>query len=111
MGAIKLGVRIDASCAEELQWLQQLKFSLFAIRQTPNRSIGFSPFEVIYGRNLRSPLDLAISELCALTARNVKSLDWKLELQNRIAVVRDRMQLNAVKSREARRVLKQTKKR
>ena len=89
---------------KELHWPQQLKFALFVIRRTPNLSIEFSPFEVIYGRNVISLLDLAISNLCAFIARNVKALDWMLELQNRIAVVRDQMQLNALKSTKSRRV-------
>ena len=28
---------------------------LFAIRQIPQESLGFSPFELLYGRNLKGP--------------------------------------------------------
>ena len=44
--------------ARGIDWVEQLRFALFAIRQMPYRSIGFSPFELIYGRNVRTPLDL-----------------------------------------------------
>ena len=30
----------------------------FALRQDPNRSTGYSPFELVYGRNVHTPLDV-----------------------------------------------------
>ena len=40
------------------QWPRQLKFCLYAMRAMPHRDTGFSPFEVVYGRNLHTPLEL-----------------------------------------------------
>ncbi len=56
-----------------LEWDDQLKFALFAVRSTPNRSTGYSPFQVIYGKNLRSPLHLVLEELDPHTASTVKN--------------------------------------
>ena len=48
---------------KDLPWDEQVKFALYAIRATPNRSTGFAPFEVIHGRVLRSPLDVVVQEI------------------------------------------------
>ena len=46
-----------------LPWDDQVKFALYAIRATPNKSTGFAPLEVIHGRVLRSPLDVVVQEI------------------------------------------------
>ncbi len=38
-----------------LDWAAQLPFALFALRQTPNRDTGLSPFELVFGRDVRTP--------------------------------------------------------
>ena len=39
-------------------WESDLPFLLFAIRSVPNESLGLSPFEVVFGHNVRGPLDV-----------------------------------------------------
>ena len=39
-------------------WDKCLKYLLFAYRSTPHSVTGFSPFELIYGRDVRGPLEL-----------------------------------------------------
>lgn len=39
-------------------WDEQLPYLLFALRESPCRTTGFSPFELMYGRHVRGPLDL-----------------------------------------------------
>ncbi|XP_014857306.1 PREDICTED: uncharacterized protein LOC106926725 [Poecilia mexicana] len=39
-------------------WDQWLPYLLFAYREVPQVSTGFSPFELLYGRQVRGPLDL-----------------------------------------------------
>ena len=41
-----------------LDWVRQLPFALFAMRSAPNRDTGLSPFQLVYGRQVRSPLDV-----------------------------------------------------
>ena len=43
---------------KSLNWLLHLSFCLFAVRSTPNRSTGYSPFELLLGQNVCSPVDL-----------------------------------------------------
>ena len=44
-------------CAERPKdWDRYLPALLFAIREVPQESLGFSPFELLYGRNVRGPM-------------------------------------------------------
>ena len=56
---------LKKSLRRKVDWDLQVKFGLFAIRATPNRSTGFSPFQLVYGRNLRSPLDVVLQQFHA----------------------------------------------
>lgn len=40
-------------------WDQLLPYVLFSVREVPQSSTGFSPFELLYGRRPRGMLDLA----------------------------------------------------
>ena len=39
-------------------WDKLLPYLLFAYREVPHESTGFSPFELLYGRSVRGPLDV-----------------------------------------------------
>ena len=39
-------------------WDKLIKFILFACRAAPHSNTGYSPFELIFGRQLRGPLDI-----------------------------------------------------
>ena len=44
-------------CAERLKdWDKYLPALLFAIREVPQESLGFSPFKLMYGRNVKCPM-------------------------------------------------------
>ena len=47
---------------ENQPWTEQLPMALFAARTFPNRDSGFSPYELVFGRNTITPLDLL--DLC-----------------------------------------------
>jgi len=39
-------------------WDEHLPYLLLAYREVPQESTGFSPFELLYGRRVRGPLDV-----------------------------------------------------
>ena len=39
-------------------WDKLLPYLLFAYREAPHATVGFSPFELLYGRDVRGPLDV-----------------------------------------------------
>ena len=45
--------------AQELpkEWGKLIPYLLFAYREVPQESTGFSPFEILFGRHIRRPLD------------------------------------------------------
>ena len=45
-------------CESSLDWDEGVNYLVFAIREAPQESLGFSPFEMVYGRQLRGPLAL-----------------------------------------------------
>lgn len=46
------------SDSEDIRWDEHLPHLLFAYREVPQESTGFSPFELLYGRRVREPLDI-----------------------------------------------------
>ena len=44
--------------SEGHEWHKLLPYVLFAYREVPQASTGFSPFELLYGRDVRGPLDV-----------------------------------------------------
>ena len=43
---------------EPRQWHRYINPALFAYREVPQESTGFSPFELLYGRTVRGPMDI-----------------------------------------------------
>ena len=80
--------------SKKLLWPDQVKFALYAIRSTPNRSTGFAPFEIIYGHNMKSPLDIVIQEIEPRTSRNLKAEEWLTELNQRVRLIREQVVKN-----------------
>ena len=46
--------RMCAECPKD--WDRYLPALLFAVREVPQESLGFSPFELLYGQNVRGPM-------------------------------------------------------
>ena len=53
-----LGAMLTKAAKAGQDWVGQVPFALFALRAAPNRDTQFSPFELIYGRRVRTPLDI-----------------------------------------------------
>ncbi|XP_064088186.1 uncharacterized protein LOC135202611 [Macrobrachium nipponense] len=50
-------------CVEsQLEWDEGIDFLLFAIREVPHESLGFSPYEMLFGRSVRGPLSVIKEE-------------------------------------------------
>ena len=84
-------------------WDKYLPALLFAVREIPQESLGFSPFELLYGRNVRGPMQILrelwsveetdeherltyqyvidlrerLEKICKLAQDNVRKLDIK----------------------------------
>jgi len=76
-----------------VEWDKCFDWSLFAFREVPVESLGFSPFELLFGRNVRGPLHLMKSlwtkELTDLTKAKPNVNDYILDLRSRLEECRD----------------------
>ena len=53
-----LNSMLTKATLEKQPWTERLPMAMFAARTFPNRDSGFSPYELVFGRNTRTPLDL-----------------------------------------------------
>ena len=50
---------LELYCVETgSEWDQGIDLLMFAVRDADNESLGFSPFKLLYGRDIRGPLQL-----------------------------------------------------
>ena len=69
-------------------WDKGLHLLLFAVREVPNESLGFSPFELIYGHEVRGPLKL-FKECCVAPdeGNDIHMLKYVAEFKDRLQEV------------------------
>ena len=72
-----------------LDWVGQIPFALFAIRQSPCKTTVFSPFELVYVRNVRTPLDILYDGWRDETKQEVDTSTWVPQLGERMQAMWD----------------------
>ena len=82
-------------CAGEdpRDWDTLLPYLLFAYREVPQESTGFSPFELLYGRAVRGPLDV-LRETWEASAKSPESV------VSHVITIRERLQAMSEVARE-----------
>uniref|UniRef100_A0A674CNJ5 Gypsy retrotransposon integrase-like protein 1 n=1 Tax=Salmo trutta TaxID=8032 RepID=A0A674CNJ5_SALTR len=68
-------------------WDCMLPYLMFAIREVPQASLGFSPFELVYGRHPRGILDIARETWEHQSTPYTSVIEHVTAMQNRIATV------------------------
>ena len=66
-------------------WDKSLKYLLFAYRDTPHTVTGFSPFELLFGRDVKGPLSLVHSSWMENEA-GVEANVWLVNLKQQMAI-------------------------
>ena len=66
-------------------WDRHLKYLLFAYRDTPHCVTGFSPFTLLYGRNVRDPLELLSSAWLESDDDECNVYEWLTTVKGRMA--------------------------
>ena len=86
-----------------MDWDKSLHWSLFAFREIPVETIGFSPFEMLFGRKVRGPLHLMKSawsnDLTDLTNAKPNVIDYMLDLRSTLQDCRETALENAKQAR------------
>ena len=70
-------------------WVRQLPFALCALRSLPHRDTGLSPYELIYGKMVRTPLDLIHFGWTNERFFDLEVGDWSEVVRQRLEVVRE----------------------
>ena len=71
-----LGAMLTKAAAEGQDWVGQIPFALFALRSAPNRDSLFSPFQLVYGHQVRTPLDILHQGWAELEFKDLDTGEW-----------------------------------
>ena len=74
-----------AATEEGKDWDKLLPYLLFAYREVPQASTGFSPFELLYGRQVRGPLDVLKETWETDKRSNDSVVSYVLSVQEKLA--------------------------
>ena len=77
------------AAADGLDWLTVLPLALSAVRSIPNRSTGFSPAELVYGKNPRSILDVLYEGWTNPDYSPIDTSKWIVALNDQLETLRD----------------------
>ena len=86
-----LGSMLTKAAKEGHGWVEQIPFALFALRAAPNRDLGFSPFELNYGRKVRTPLDIVHQGWAECEFEELNVEEWAQWLVGKLEVWHDVM--------------------
>ena len=84
-----LGAMLTKASALGLDWVGQLPFALFALRSAPNRDSNFSPFQLVYGHRVRTPLDILHQGWAELEFKELDTAEWSSWLSECLEVWHD----------------------
>ncbi|KAJ8371920.1 hypothetical protein AAFF_G00298720 [Aldrovandia affinis] len=81
-------------------WDKWLPFVLFAYREVPQASTGFSPFELLYGRPVQGPLELLQKSWEARPPAGENILSYVLQMRDHLEKYRSEAQENLAKAQK-----------
>ena len=89
-----------AAVEEGKDWDKMLPYLLFAYREVPQASTGFSPFELLYGRAVHGPLDVLKQAWEASEKSDESVVSHVLEIRDRMEKMVDIAHKNLSKAQE-----------
>ena len=84
-----LGSMLMKATSLGMDWVGQVPFALFALRSSPNRDTGFSPFELVFGHNVRTPLDILHQGWAEMSFQDLNVEEWSEWLVARLEIWHD----------------------
>ena len=85
---------------EGKDWDKLIPYLLFAYREVPQMSTGFSPFELMYGRPVRGPLDI-VRESWEANSRSSQSIvSYVLLMREKLEKMSELVKLNLSKAQQ-----------
>ena len=84
-----LGAMLTKASSVGLDWVAQIPFALFALRSAPNRDTHFSPFQLVYGHQVRTPLDILHQGWAEVSFKELDTSEWSEWLAERLELWHD----------------------
>ena len=97
-----LGAMLTKAASQGLDWVGQIPFALFALRAAPNRDTLFSPFELVMGRQVRTPLDILYQGWAQLDFQELDTGEWVEWLVDRLSCWHEVMRERSVEASKER---------
>ncbi len=85
-------------------WDQWLPYLLFAYREVPQASTGFSPFELLYGQQVRGPLDLLKEQWEGPKDGTCSVVQYVIQMRERLEEMTSLAQENIKKAQQTQKV-------
>ena len=86
---------------EGKDWDKLIPYLLFAYREVPQASTGFSPFELLYGRQVRGPLDVLRETWEASIKSSESVVSYVLSIQEKLAKLQELVRENLKEAQKA----------
>ena len=83
------GAMLRKACTSKLDWAAQVPFAMFALRAAPNRDTGLSPYELVYGKLVRTPMDVLHSGWLCPESQQLDVETWGELLASQLEALRD----------------------
>ena len=85
-----LKVMLRSFCLDhQKDWDQAIPYVLFAVREVPTESLGFSPNDLVFGHRVRGPLDVVRDKWCGEQPGPESMLEYVLKSRERMLEARD----------------------
>ena len=90
-------------CVEDkVDWVGHVPLALYVLRQMPHADSGFSPFDLVFGFRVRTPLDALYHGIYETEGKERNVCDWVAGLMDRLERMRDCAALKMSKGKEGR---------
>ncbi len=90
-------------CVEDgVDWVCQVPLALYVLRQMPHADSGFSPFDLVFGFRVRTPLDALYHGIFEVESKEMNVCDWVAGMMDRLERMRDCAALKMAKGKESR---------
>ena len=90
---------------KNMDWVKFLPIALYAIRLTPSVATCYSPFALVHGRNMPSPVDLLHAGWLEKQCENSSVSEWISDLCERIELLREKAVWNLYRNSKKRKTL------
>ena len=85
---------------QQEEWDKLLKYCLLSFRASPHSTTGFSPFELVHGRNLRGPLEAIKDGWLTGEVTLQSTIEWVQQLRETLTRLHGKAAENEGKQRE-----------